>query len=59
MAHCNEMKKDDIYECKSCGLEMKVVSECSHAGAAECCDACADESDDCAFSCCGKPMEKK
>ena len=59
MTHCNEMKKDEIYACNSCGIELKVVKECNHTGAAECCDACADDNDDCSFSCCGKPMVKK
>jgi hypothetical protein len=57
--HCNDMKKGEVYKCGSCGLELEVVAECSHAGAAQCCDSCADESADCSFSCCGSPMTKK
>ena len=47
---CNEMKLGQVYVCKECGLEMKVVRECD----------CTD--DDCSCStpnCCGGGMELK
>ena len=28
MPSCEEMKKGRIYECKECGLQLKVVNEC-------------------------------
>ena len=57
--HCNDMKVGEIYACGGCGLELKVVKNCNHSGQDECCDACADESADCTFSCCGAPMTIK
>ena len=52
MANCGEMKVDDVYECKACGLELKVVKTCSCS---------TDSSDACSvpLSCCGQDMTKK
>ena len=57
--HCNDMKLGEVYACTSCGLELKVVKTCDHEGHDKCCDACADGSSDCTFSCCGQVMGKK
>ncbi len=57
--HCNNMKLGEVYACSACGLELEVVNSCNHEGHDQCCDACADESADCTFSCCGSPMTKK
>jgi len=41
------MKNGEVYTCGSCGAEITITNACS------CGDECA------AFTCCGKPMEKK
>ena len=56
--HCNDMKVGEVYACKNCGLELKVVKSCNHEGQDQCCDSCADESSDCSFTCCGAAMVK-
>jgi len=59
MPSCNEMKMNQVYVCESCGLELKVVKECSECGvetsssSAEAC-GCAQG---CSFDCCGSPMK--
>ena len=56
MPHCHDMLMGQIWRCKCCGLELKVVKQCSD---------CEDESegscsDDCTgFDCCGEEMELK
>ena len=59
MLSCHDMKKDEIYICEECGLELKVVKECEEAEASdeECC--CASGESDCSFMCCGMNMVKK
>lgn len=55
MANCHEMRCGEVYFCKECGLEVKVVKECKDAGvpAADC--KCAP----CALECCGESLQKK
>ena len=56
MPHCHDMLMGQIWRCKCCGLELKVVKQCSD---------CEDESkgscsDNCTgFDCCGEEMELK
>lgn len=59
MASCHDMKKGDIFTCGECGIELQVIKECEDANlsAEEC--GCHDEEDQCAFSCCGKPLIRK
>ena len=49
--HCHDMKKGLVYMCESCGLEIKVVKECT--------DCCGDDVCGCNFSCCGKELKVK
>ena len=46
--NCHDMKMDNVYECESCGLQIKVVKPCN----CESCDACAPDE----FDCCGKRL---
>ena len=59
MPNCHEMRKDEIYVCEGCGLELQVINECKEAGtpAEECGCHPSDEIPE--FSCCGKPLVKK
>ncbi len=59
MANCHEMKMGEVYTCKECGLELKVIKECRDAGkpATEC--NCHPEGGPCTFSCCGYEMIRK
>jgi hypothetical protein len=51
MANCVEMKKGDLFVCKSCGLELQVSKACTcGAGSASCTVP---------LQCCGKDMIKK
>ena len=55
MLSCHDMKKDQVYVCESCGIELKVLKECKNAGIAE------DQHDHecCNFVCCEKEMTLK
>jgi hypothetical protein len=52
MPTCADMKVGQIYTCKSCGVELQVVKECT-----ECGDNCAE--DPCGFACCNEDMVLK
>ncbi len=52
MANCGDMKKGDIYLCKSCGLELQVKKTCSCGSEGK--DACSVP-----LQCCGKDMTKR
>ncbi len=55
MAGCDEMKVGQVYMCEECGLELRVVKECTEcATEAEC--SCVEE---CEFECCGEPLKLK
>jgi hypothetical protein len=52
MVNCAEMKIGEVYVCDGCGLELKVVKECS----------CEEEDQGCGcppLVCCGKPLRSK
>ncbi len=52
MANCAEMKKDDIFVCKICGLEMQVIKPCSCvSGPAQTCTV--------PLKCCNQEMARK
>jgi len=58
MLSCATMKKNEIYMCKECGLEIKIVQECKECkepegSSASCCVK------GCTFSCCGEELKKK
>jgi hypothetical protein len=52
MANCGDMKKGDLYVCKTCGLELQVSKACSCGSGSE--GACSVP-----LQCCGKNMVKK
>jgi hypothetical protein len=51
MANCGEMKKGDLFVCKSCGLELQVSKACTCGSGAASCSV--------PLQCCGKDMVKK
>jgi hypothetical protein len=53
MASCHEMKEGETYVCGECGLELKVITECTECGV----DAETCECGPCTFVCCGEPLE--
>jgi hypothetical protein len=62
MPTCHEMRKDEVYYCPICGIELLVVAECRDVGKPD--SECSCLEDDpiqvcCAFNCCGRPLEKK
>ena len=59
MPSCHEMREGEVYVCKDCGLELKVVKECRDAteGSLRC--SCEESESPCTFSCCGEEMVKK
>ncbi|MBD3353269.1 MAG: hypothetical protein GF364_17445 [Candidatus Lokiarchaeota archaeon] len=61
MVSCHDMDEGDIYVCKECGLELKVVSKCKEFGAedCECTQGACEDDHSCEFACCGKPLVKK
>ena len=48
------MKMDQVYMCRECGLEMKVVKECTECGTGNEC-GCGP----CTFVCCDRDMSLK
>jgi len=56
MATCHDMKLDEVYVCKRCGLELKVVKECEDTDA-DC--GCHPSASPCTFSCCGDQLVRK
>ena len=55
MAHCHQMKVGEVYACKECGRELKVVRECRDAGLPPEQCRCAP----CTLVCCGEELVKK
>lgn len=55
MAHCHEMQVGEVYVCKDCGLELKVVKACCDAGTPQESCSCTP----CQFVCCGEELVKK
>ena len=54
MAVCHEMKPDEIYECQTCGLEIRVIRSCieeeEYDGGSGMC-SCTEP-----LTCCGQPL---
>ena len=60
MVTCHDMKEGQIYTCKECGLELKVLSECKECQEESCgCQDPDEKEHDCGFSCCGEPLVLK
>jgi len=59
MPSCHEMREGEVYVCKDCGLEIKVVKECRDAGGSSTKCSCDQSESPCSFSCCGADMVKK
>jgi len=55
MPVCREMKKDEVYFCETCGLEIQVVKECNECSSIM--GECTEET--CKFICCDKPLSLK
>ena len=55
MVDCSEMKKGDTLVCGDCGLELKVMKECTDCDSPDntCC------SGPCSFTCCDSEMTLK
>lgn len=49
--NCSNLKDGQILVCESCGLELKVISECNED---RCSTGCTGDMD-----CCGEPMKLK
>lgn len=56
MSHCTELKVDQVWVCPACGLEIKVVKQCTCSDDPSSANAC---SDDCVLKCCGEPLKLK
>jgi len=48
------MKLGQVYVCKNCSLELKVVKECEECGTEE-----EGTCGPCGFTCCGQPLKLK
>jgi hypothetical protein len=55
MPSCHEMKMNQVYVCGTCGLELKVVKECTECGTETSSESCGCV-EECSFECCGGPM---
>ncbi len=53
MAHCTDMKVDQVWFCDVCELEIKVVKGCTCSSDPSAEDACPS---DALLTCCGKPL---
>jgi hypothetical protein len=49
--NCNDLKTGQTLVCERCGIELKVISECTDHS---CATGCAGDMD-----CCGEPMKLK
>lgn len=56
MVDCHSMRLGQIYVCRECGLELKVVAECKECD--ESADSCSCD-EHCDFACCGTPLVLK
>lgn len=56
MAHCSDMKENQVWKCDKCGLEVKVEKQCSCGSEPSSADACGKEA---ALVCCGQPLQLK
>jgi hypothetical protein len=56
MAHCTEMKVDQVWFCEVCRLEIKVVKGCACSSDPSAEDACPPDAQ---LVCCGKPLNLK
>ncbi len=54
MSCCSELKKNEVWACADCGLEVKIVKECDCL--TEAAKAC--KPSEC-LSCCDKPLTLK
>jgi len=60
MASCHDMKKDEIYRCEKCGLELQVLAECKDAGKSSGdCECHDDDGGECRITCCGHDLTRK
>jgi hypothetical protein len=50
------MKVGEVYTCSDCGIELRVVKECTECGGESPSCTCRT---DCVIACCGKPLELK
>ncbi len=57
MPKCHDLKKDEIYGCGHCKLELQVLKECECSDSTQDC-ACYNEPNSCSFICCGNEMKK-
>jgi hypothetical protein len=55
MAGCHDMKKNELWTCPDCGLELRVEKECDQAGMPA--DQCKHETP--CLVCCDKPLVRK
>lgn len=58
MTNCSDMKMGQTYVCGECGLELKVVTECSECGPSPPSSSCGCV-ENCVFECCGQPLRVK
>jgi hypothetical protein len=49
MANCGEMKKGDVFVCKTCGLELQVTKPCT-------CQSSSEKACTVPLECCNKEM---
>ncbi len=57
MISCSQMKMNQVYYCGNCGLELKVVKECTECGTEKESSATCGCVEECSFECCGEPMK--
>ncbi len=57
MPKCHDLKKNEVYGCGQCKLELQVISECECDDSTEVC-ACYTQPNSCVFSCCNEEMKK-
>jgi hypothetical protein len=58
LTSCSQMKMNQVYYCEDCGIELKVVKECTECGTKVSTSACGC-TEECSFECCGQPMKMR
>ncbi|NLX05105.1 MAG: hypothetical protein GXY33_08175 [Phycisphaerae bacterium] len=60
MASCHEMKRNEVYACEQCGMELQVLKECVDVGKpAEECTCHAETQEKCEITCCGQGLVRR
>jgi hypothetical protein len=59
MSNSHDMFEGDVFTCRECGMELKVIRPGRNADMSVEESQCHPSADPCMFTCCGRTLEKK